>query len=364
MKSNNKIEAIIYLILVVILCASLVGGISNIAKRGEELFGGGNDKLNTTTTEKPTTTKPVETTKPTETTKPVETTAPCSHKLADYTIMEPLPLTNRYEPKHKEVEICSLCSETFTIAVYDCFNARGNGICLCLRDVTYICSEKGEHTYSGNYCLYCDETKPGVEVEQPEEEPDEDCEHYNCSTEPYYICLTDDYHTPSYRCIDCGTYVYSPNVRQEHDFLDGCCLQCGVFCKHENEYCSDTVEATCASEGEKIYSCSKCNEVLDRVTIPKLEHVEGEPVVIEEPTCQTTGTSETSCVNCGEVLNSVTIPVCSHDFVEDYGGTTGNHTVVEVCSICGVGGSVNVGGISCVDNDKDGLCDFGGCEMN
>ena len=53
-----------------------------------------------------------------------------------------------------------------------------------------------------------------------------------------------------------------------------------------------------------------------------------------------------------------------HDFVEDYGGTAGNHTVVEVCSICGAAGSANSVGIPCVDNDKDGLCDFGGCEMN
>ena len=68
MNSNNKIQAIIYLILVVILCASLVGVISNISKRAEELFGGGNDNQNSTsTTAKPTTTKPAETTKPVET---------------------------------------------------------------------------------------------------------------------------------------------------------------------------------------------------------------------------------------------------------------------------------------------------------
>ena len=65
MKSSNKIEAIIYLTLVVALCAALVGGLSNIMKKSGGFFDiFGDDKQNiTTTTGNASTTKPKETTK-------------------------------------------------------------------------------------------------------------------------------------------------------------------------------------------------------------------------------------------------------------------------------------------------------------
>lgn len=77
-------------------------------------------------------------------------------------------------------------------------------------------------------------------------------------------------------------------------------------CSHEYDAGTVAQEATCSSEGVKVYKCTKCGEEKEE-SIPCVSH-EYEESVEKEATFEDTGVLKFTCVNCGDTYTEE-IPV-------------------------------------------------------
>ena len=369
MKSNNKIQAIIYLILVVILCASLVGVISNISKRAEELFGGGNDKQNSTsTTAKPTTTKPVETTKPTETMKPAETTKPVETTKPTETT-KPAETTKPVETcKHTNVSSKVVLEATCTKVGKKEFYCVDCGVkqreetipivshkydgCVCAvcgadkhvakSDITYVPSGNNTH-YERVVCSVCNgvisyHNKTCTISSGECSKCGQNCSHINQSlSSGTWVSNGNGTHTFKPLCTDCLIYTDVNSVTNSCTYnTEGECETCGYVKAEEPEepepeepeepdvhvhnYTSEiTKSPTCSdNSGERTYTCENCGDSYKETFQGEVRHREGSFVVTVEATCETEGIQVASCVDCGASLRTQTISALGHNMVDNH----------------------------------------------
>ena len=111
-----------------------------------------------------------------------------------------------------------------------------------------------------------------------------------------------------------------------------------VACAHEWDEGVVTKEPTCAEEGVKTFTCSKCNETRTE-SMKKAEHSSDGGKVTKQPTCTEKGVKTYTCKVCGEVLKTEEVPAKGHQ--SDGGKVTKEPTCTEkgvktyTCTVCG-----------------------------
>ncbi len=70
--------------------------------------------------------------------------------------------------------------------------------------------------------------------------------------------------------------------------------------------------ATCSSTGLKESRCLFCNELIDTITIEKIDHPSYTDTIITPATCSHTGLSERRCSVCNELIDTITIEKIDH----------------------------------------------------
>ena len=111
-----------------------------------------------------------------------------------------------------------------------------------------------------------------------------------------------------------------------------------IACAHEWDEGVVTKEPTCAEEGVKTFTCSKCNETRTE-SMKKAEHSSDGGKVTKQPTCTEKGVKTYTCKVCGEVLKTEEVPAKGHQ--SDGGKVTTEPTCTEkgvktyTCTVCG-----------------------------
>ena len=111
-----------------------------------------------------------------------------------------------------------------------------------------------------------------------------------------------------------------------------------IACAHEWDEGVVTKEPTCAEEGVKTFTCSKCNETRTE-SMKKAEHSSDGGKVTKQPTCTEKGVKTYTCKVCGEVLKTEEVPAAGHQ--SDGGKVTKQPTCTEkgvktyTCTVCG-----------------------------
>ena len=111
-----------------------------------------------------------------------------------------------------------------------------------------------------------------------------------------------------------------------------------VTCAHEWDEGVVTKEPTCAEEGVKTFTCSKCNETRTE-SMKKAEHSSDGGKVTKQPTCTEKGVKTYTCKVCGEVLKTEEVTANGHQ--SDGGKVTKQPTCTEkgvktyTCKVCG-----------------------------
>ena len=92
-------------------------------------------------------------------------------------------------------------------------------------------------------------------------------------------------------------------------------LELTVVCANHTPETTTTKEATCSEAGEKVTTCSVCQEELEKVAVAKLPHT---PVTTttKEATCSEAGEKVTTCSVCQEELEKVVIEKLAHTLGE------------------------------------------------
>lgn len=80
-------------------------------------------------------------------------------------------------------------------------------------------------------------------------------------------------------------------------------------CLHTETREEVVTEASCTAEGSKNVICTKCNEVVDTIVLPKLDHTESEWIVDKQPTTDDLGSQHKECTVCGETIVTEDIPL-------------------------------------------------------
>ena len=110
-----------------------------------------------------------------------------------------------------------------------------------------------------------------------------------------------------------------------------------VTCAHEWDEGVVTKEPTCAEEGVKTFTCSKCNETRTE-SMKKAEHSSDGGKVTKQPTCTEKGVKTYTCKVCGEVLKTEEVTANGHQ--SDGGKVTTEPTCTEkgvktyTCKVC------------------------------
>ena len=110
-----------------------------------------------------------------------------------------------------------------------------------------------------------------------------------------------------------------------------------VTCAHEWDEGVVTKEPTCAEEGVKTFTCSKCNETRTE-SMKKAEHSSDGGKVTKQPTCTEKGVKTYTCKVCGEVIKTEEVPAKGHQ--SDGGKVTTEPTCTEkgvktyTCKVC------------------------------
>ena len=111
--------------------------------------------------------------------------------------------------------------------------------------------------------------------------------------------------------------------------LSGCC---------SHEYETEVIrEATCAEEGEALYTCTKCGESYTEA-IPKTEDHKFVETVIREATCGTDGEAELSCSVCGLKETRPIEKTGNHTYTDEIktpATCTATGVIVHRCTVCG-----------------------------
>ncbi len=98
------------------------------------------------------------------------------------------------------------------------------------------------------------------------------------------------------------------------------------------------LEATCTNVGAQGKKCQNCSETTDVTEIPKIGHNGGEWLVTIESTCSENGMSEQKCTKCSETIASKDIdPTGNHSWVTVIGKEAtcvSNGSKHEECSVC------------------------------
>lgn len=81
---------------------------------------------------------------------------------------------------------------------------------------------------------------------------------------------------------------------------------------HEWKEWKTVKEATCTEDGVRIRTCSRCNDT-DTEPIPQLGH-DFEVKIVKEPTCTESGIQEKICSRCDLVIENESIPATGHDY--------------------------------------------------
>ncbi|MBR2884829.1 MAG: hypothetical protein IKB93_08550, partial [Clostridia bacterium] len=121
------------------------------------------------------------------------------------------------------------------------------------------------------------------------------------------------------KCMSCIEIGYSqPDTFNEQ--YEGMLLDCQQIelslnpgCEH-NYDSSVTKEAACTADGEKIYTCSKCNDSYIEV-IPKLGH--DYKSVVTAPTCDAGGYTTHTCSRCSDTYKDSETPKLGHKYTSE-----------------------------------------------
>jgi hypothetical protein len=159
--------------------------------------------------------------------------------------------------------------------------------------------------YENGVCTYCGRIDPNYEP------PEEECSHsYERSTTDG-TCMTKE--STTYTCRFCGdTYTVTGDYDSDN---------------HENLQTLSAVAATCTStgltEGEK---CEACGVVtIEQTIVPTVDHTYGREEVTVEATCGTDGTKVYYCSECGEPYETVTIPATNNHNPGEWKTTANGH---------------------------------------
>ena len=95
--------------------------------------------------------------------------------------------------------------------------------------------------------------------------------------------------------------------------------------EHKWDECYVKTEPTCTSDGEMVYTCSKCGDTMITI-IPMSEHTYGEWVEKAAPTCTSKGVECRVCINCDDE-ETILMPMTSHSW--DNGVITKHSTKTE-----------------------------------
>lgn len=152
-----------------------------------------------------------------------------------------------------------------------------------------------------------------------------ECDHDNTGSFNYIeeTCTTDG-HENDEICLDCGTYLEKGETikAQGHVWDDDP---------------SEETEATCTTDGKKVYSCWNCDEKKVE-TIPATGHSYGEFNTTKEATCEQDGEKESVCSNCGDVKKE-TIKATGHQWndgeITTQPTTTSTGVKTFTCNVCG-----------------------------
>lgn len=206
---------------------------------------------------------------------------------------------------------CSVCGEVIT-AGGTTIPALGHDWDAGTVKIEPTCTEPGEKTYT---CSRCEETKTESIPAAGHKEIDVEAKDATC-TEPGY--------TAGKYCTVCHTYTTGHEV---------------IPAKGHTVVIDQAATATCTEPGYTEGShCSVCDEILSEPKeIPALGHDWGEGTVTTEPTCTKDGEKTYTCSRC-EKTKTETIPAKGHTVVIDEaveatctepGRTEGSH-----CSVC------------------------------
>lgn len=197
------------------------------------------------------------------------------------------------------------------------------------------CGEEGEMTYQCTVC-YCTKTEP---VEKTTDHQWDDGFMTQGAT-----CITEGLMT--YTCYVCGStrteaipvlseHYWNGWVKADEVSHKNVCLTCGKTetATHSWDAGQVSVQPTCATQGEKIYSCTVCyctkTEVLDKLT----EHTWDDGVMTQGPTCLTEGVTTYTCTVCGNTRTEA-IPVLTEHYWNGWEkADDGSHK--NVCMTCG-----------------------------
>ena len=102
----------------------------------------------------------------------------------------------------------------------------------------------------------------------------------------------------------------------------------------EHNYISNTVQATCITEGKTVYTCAECGYSY-AVTVSALGHTWGDWITILEPSCSAEGHKERSCSSCGSI-GTQTIETSPHEFSKyETVHKEEKAYIVSYCALCG-----------------------------
>lgn len=100
-------------------------------------------------------------------------------------------------------------------------------------------------------------------------------------------------------------------------------------------------EASCTETGTKLFYCIFCGEMVNRESLPKLNHTpSGEWIITQEATCTEEGTRVQYCTVCGDVVLSESVPKLPHTpsgewIVLSEATCTAEGGRVQYCTVCG-----------------------------
>ena len=170
-----------------------------------------------------------------------------------------------------------------------------------------------------------------------------------CTTEgrKTYYCIQ-SYLNPDRKTCMCDSIKTEVIPKSEHTWEDGKCTVCGATHEHQWDEGTVTKKATCTEEGEKIFTCSLCDEAKTEA-IPKTGHTwisekissntshckcticgatknhsKEKILFVDEPTCTSAGVIHCQCEDCGQRIKGKDKdhPALGHNWSNEEGKCT------------------------------------------
>ncbi|MBE6950731.1 MAG: hypothetical protein E7451_05265 [Ruminococcaceae bacterium] len=128
-------------------------------------------------------------------------------------------------------------------------------------------------------------------------------------------------------------YAYLRAYTDVQQSLETVCIVHVVPCAHANTV-TETVDATCTSDGSVTVTCTDCGHVISQEIIPGGHAYE---TVVTEPTCVDAGFTTYTCTVCGESHTADVVPALGHSYehivVAPACGKPGYDQYI--CTVCG-----------------------------